>query len=82
MGKKLLILKGDCICPELVNEAIKVLRKISQLYSIDFEMTEGLLGGAAYDETGDPCPECFALTMVRNGTCQRCDSCGATTGCS
>ncbi|MDG1455535.1 MAG: hypothetical protein P8R38_04955, partial [Planctomycetota bacterium] len=32
--------------------------------------------------TGDPCPECFALTMVRNGTCQRCDSCGATTGCS
>ena len=57
MGKKLLILKGDCIGPEIVNEAIKVLRKISQLYSIDFEMTEGLLGGAAYDETGDPCPE-------------------------
>ena len=32
--------------------------------------------------TGDPCPECGALTMVRNGTCLRCDSCGATTGCS
>ncbi|MGB1397428.1 MAG: vitamin B12-dependent ribonucleotide reductase, partial [Planctomycetota bacterium] len=32
--------------------------------------------------TGDPCPECGSLTMVRNGTCQRCDSCGATTGCS
>ena len=57
MGKKLLILKGDCIGPEIVNEAIKVLHKISQLYSIDFEMTEGLLGGAAYDETGDPCPK-------------------------
>jgi len=32
--------------------------------------------------TGDPCPECGSLTMIRNGTCLRCDSCGATTGCS
>lgn len=32
--------------------------------------------------TGDPCVECGILTMVRNGTCLRCDSCGATTGCS
>ncbi len=31
---------------------------------------------------GDPCPECGALTMVRNGTCLKCDSCGGTTGCS
>ena len=31
---------------------------------------------------GDPCPECGALTLVRNGTCLRCDSCGGTTGCS
>ncbi len=32
--------------------------------------------------TGDPCEECGALAMLRSGTCQRCDSCGATTGCS
>ena len=31
---------------------------------------------------GDPCPECGNLTMVRNGTCLKCDTCGATTGCS
>lgn len=31
---------------------------------------------------GDPCPECGALTLVRNGACMKCDSCGATTGCS
>jgi len=31
---------------------------------------------------GDPCPECGALTLVRNGTCLKCNSCGATTGCS
>jgi ribonucleoside-diphosphate reductase alpha chain len=31
---------------------------------------------------GDPCPECKQFTMVRNGTCLKCVSCGATSGCS
>ena len=31
---------------------------------------------------GDPCPECGAMTLVRNGACLKCDSCGGTTGCS
>ncbi len=32
--------------------------------------------------TGDICPECGSMTMVRNGTCLKCTTCGATTGCS
>jgi ribonucleoside-diphosphate reductase alpha chain len=32
--------------------------------------------------TGDPCPECGHLTMVRNGACLKCQTCGATSGCS
>ncbi len=31
---------------------------------------------------GDPCPECRQFTMVRNGTCLKCVTCGATSGCS
>jgi len=31
---------------------------------------------------GDPCPECGNLTLLRNGTCLKCDTCGSTTGCS
>jgi ribonucleoside-diphosphate reductase alpha chain len=31
---------------------------------------------------GDPCPACGSFTLVRNGTCMKCDSCGGTTGCS
>ncbi|MGF1444892.1 MAG: vitamin B12-dependent ribonucleotide reductase [Pikeienuella sp.] len=31
---------------------------------------------------GDPCGECGNFTLVRNGTCLKCDSCGCTTGCS
>ena len=31
---------------------------------------------------GDPCTECGQLTMVRSGACAKCDTCGATSGCS
>ncbi|MBN1798962.1 MAG: adenosylcobalamin-dependent ribonucleoside-diphosphate reductase [Spirochaetales bacterium] len=31
---------------------------------------------------GDPCPECGHFTLVRNGTCLKCETCGGTTGCS
>jgi len=31
---------------------------------------------------GDACPDCGQFTLVRNGACLRCDSCGASTGCS
>ena len=31
---------------------------------------------------GDPCGECGNLTLVRNGTCLKCVTCGATSGCS
>ena len=32
--------------------------------------------------TGDACSECSNFTMVRNGTCLKCDTCGSTSGCS
>ncbi len=32
--------------------------------------------------TGDICTECQSLTMVRNGTCLKCMTCGSTSGCS
>ncbi|MDR1802793.1 MAG: ribonucleoside-diphosphate reductase, partial [Treponema sp.] len=31
---------------------------------------------------GDPCPSCGSFTLIRNGTCMKCDTCGGTTGCS
>jgi ribonucleoside-diphosphate reductase alpha chain len=32
--------------------------------------------------TGDSCSECGNMTLVRNGTCLKCNTCGATSGCS
>jgi ribonucleoside-diphosphate reductase alpha chain len=31
---------------------------------------------------GDSCPDCGSWTLVRNGTCLKCNTCGSTTGCS
>ena len=31
---------------------------------------------------GDACGDCGNFTLVRNGTCMKCDTCGATSGCS
>jgi ribonucleoside-diphosphate reductase alpha chain len=31
---------------------------------------------------GDSCGECGNFTLVRNGTCMKCETCGSTSGCS
>ncbi len=31
---------------------------------------------------GEPCGTCGSWTLIRNGTCMKCDTCGSTTGCS
>jgi ribonucleoside-diphosphate reductase alpha chain len=43
---------------------------------------ERRLRSIAQGYTGNMCGECQNFTMVRNGTCEKCDTCGATSGCS
>ena len=43
---KVLVLPGDGIGPEIVAEAVKVLDVVKSKFSLDIELTEGLLGGA------------------------------------
>ena len=56
MTKKIAVLPGDGIGPEIVAEAVKVLKAL-QLKGLDIELEYGLIGGAAYDETGSPLPK-------------------------
>jgi len=55
--KKVAVLPGDGIGPEIIAEAIKVLGVVSKKKGIEFEYAEGLIGGAAIDATGGPFPE-------------------------
>lgn len=54
---KLVLLKGDGIGPEIVNEAVKVLDKAAEKFNFTVEYEEALLGGCAIDATGIPLPE-------------------------
>ena len=54
---KIAVLKGDGIGPEIVEQAIRVLDKIAEIYGVAFEYREGLIGGIAIDKTGNPLPD-------------------------
>ncbi|WP_396586707.1 3-isopropylmalate dehydrogenase [Bermanella sp. R86510] len=57
MTKNVLILPGDGIGPEIVDEAVKVLKKVNDQFSLDITFDNGLVGGAAYDKHGTPLPD-------------------------
>lgn len=48
----------------------------------EYEANKEVLISKQKGYTGDACPSCQSFTLVRNGTCLKCDSCGSTTGCS
>ena len=57
MSKNILVLPGDGIGQEIVAEAVKVLACLRDDFGLDIDMDEALIGGAAYDASGDPLPE-------------------------
>jgi len=64
--KKILVLPGDGIGPEIVNEAVKVLEVAKQKFNLDVALDNALVGGAAFDEFGSPLPE---VTMEKARAC-------------
>lgn len=57
MTKKILILAGDGIGPEIMQEAVKVLQFVNDQENLGLELEHALLGGCAIDATGGPLPE-------------------------
>ena len=55
--KKVLVLPGDNIGPEIIAEAVKVLEKVNDKFGLGIELDYAHLGGAALDAVGEPCPK-------------------------
>jgi 3-isopropylmalate dehydrogenase len=68
MERKIAVLPGDGIGPEVIEEGVKVLKEINKKYALELIFEECLVGGAAYDQTGHPLPK---------ETTDICDSCAA-----
>jgi len=60
MKATIAILPGDGIGAEVTREAVRVLRTIEQTFGHEFELPEGLIGGAALDAEGVPFPDSTA----------------------
>lgn len=72
MELNIALLRGDGIGPEIVDSAVKVLGKTAELFGHKINFTPYLIGGAAYDETGEPLPQetvdgCIASDSVLLG---------------
>ena len=77
--KKVLVLPGDNIGPEIITEAVKVLETVNEKFGLGIELDYAHLGGAALDAVGEPCPQetldkaraadaiLLVLWVVRNG---------------
>ena len=56
VNKNILFLPGDGIGPEVCEEAKKVLLRVNELFGLDFKVSEELVGGVAFEKTGNPLP--------------------------
>ena len=57
MTKNIAVIRGDGIGPEIVEQALKILNKIADLYGHTFNYTDVDMGGCAIDKWGNPLPE-------------------------
>ncbi len=57
MTKNIAVIRGDGIGPEIVEQTLKVLDKVAELYGHAFHYTDVDMGGCAIDKYGDPLPE-------------------------
>ncbi len=68
MKKHIVLLPGDGIGPEVVEQATKVLHAVGKKFGVTFTTEEALMGGCAIDATGDPLP---AATLA---ACKKADA--------
>ena len=89
MPQNLLVLRGGM---DLTAEtSVAAVSTSVEAQPVGSALADTLVKPAAMDDRakarmqgyeGDPCGECGNFTLVRNGTCLKCNTCGGTSGCS
>lgn len=68
MKKKIAVIEGDGIGPEVTRQSVRILNAIAEAYGHEFEYTYCLMGGDAIDKTGNPLPdETIAICLQSDG---------------
>jgi 3-isopropylmalate dehydrogenase len=63
---KIAVLPGDYIGPEVIAEAVRVLESVGRRFGHEFQFTEALAGGAAYDRHGEHLPRSTIATCEQS----------------
>ena len=64
--RKILLLPGDGIGPEVIAEVKKIINWFNDKKSLDFEIDQELVGGCSYDKHGTPTVSYTHLTLPTN----------------
>jgi 3-isopropylmalate dehydrogenase len=67
VSRRIVVLAGDGVGPEVTAETLRVLEAAGAAHGLELEFEDALIGGAAYDATGDPLP---AETLAACGAAQ------------
>ncbi|GGE41863.1 vitamin B12-dependent ribonucleotide reductase [Actibacterium pelagium] len=87
--QELVVLQGGASSTAALNTATDPVASVQAV--VTETKVETAVGAVTMDERvkakmqgyeGDPCGDCGNYTLVRNGTCMKCNTCGATSGCS
>ncbi len=89
LPQELVVLQGGMTTAGLASDAMGSLSlMVSETSYGATALSTGTVGMDARTKAkmqgyeGDPCGECGNYTLVRNGTCMKCNTCGGTSGCS
>ena len=63
--RKILLLPGDGIGPEVIEEALKIIKSIESISGDKYDIKMGEVGGRAYDKYGDPLPD-NTIDLIEN----------------
>ena len=69
---------GNKFQDKVVSSSHSTAADVKETLQVSDQITKAKMQG--YE--GDPCNECGNFTLVRNGTCLKCNTCGGTSGCS
>ena len=68
MTYKIAVFPGDGIGPEVTREAMKIVRRVAEVFHLGFEMKEALIGGASIDKHGKPLTD-ETLKLAKDSDC-------------
>ena len=63
-NRKILVLPGDGIGPEIMREVMRVVEFFDRRHIASFEVSEGLVGGSAYDASGVPLTDATLASLL------------------